>query len=206
MRITALFLTGFFILGLALSDGMAQMSKKEKKEWKKKAKTMVKNPEAYKSLVEENASLKSQLSTANRDLEYAESQLLDKEEELAEITRRLQSTQSELMAARKAANEAPKASSTPMDMSGLVFKVQIGAFKNKDLSKYFENSPFFTGGDTRDGMQAITLGYFRDYWEADRFKKYLREMGVKDAWIVPFQDGQRVEMKTVLEQIGAKQG
>ena len=33
-----------------------------------------------------------------------------------------------------------------MDFSkGVVFKVQIGAFKNKDLAKYFENNPNFGG-------------------------------------------------------------
>ena len=37
--------------------------------------------------------------------------------------------------------------------------------------------------------------------EADTFKKYLREMGVKDAWIVSFKDGQRVPIKDVLEGV-----
>jgi hypothetical protein len=50
-------------------------------------------------------------------------------------------------------------------------------------------------------MQKVTLGNFRDYWEADKFKKYLRDMGVKDAWIVPFKDGQRVDIKEVLEGV-----
>ena len=47
----------------------------------------------------------------------------------------------------------------------------------------------------------MTIGIFRDYWEADTFKKYLREMGVKDAWIVPFKDNVRVEIKDVLEGV-----
>ena len=34
-----------------------------------------------------------------------------------------------------------------------------------------------------------------------RFKKYMREMGVKDAWIVPYRDGERVEIKDVLEGV-----
>ncbi|MEJ0031097.1 MAG: hypothetical protein WDO15_12290 [Bacteroidota bacterium] len=72
-----------------------------------------------------------------------------------------------------------------MDFSkGVVFKVQVGAFKNKDLSKYFDNNPNF-GGEAADKdaaePQKITIGIFRDYWEAVTFKKYMREMGVKDA-------------------------
>ena len=33
-------------------------------------------------------------------------------------------------------------------------------------------------------ISVLTIGIFRDYWEADTFKKYMREMGVKDAIIV----------------------
>jgi hypothetical protein len=93
----------------------------------------------------------------------------------------------------------------PMDFSkGIVFKVQIGAFKNKDLAKYFDNNPNF-GGEVKEGEpQKVTIGIFRDYWEADTFKKYMREMGVKDAWIVPYKDGQRVDIKDVLEGVIAE--
>ncbi len=80
----------------------------------------------------------------------------------------------------------------------VVFKVQVGAFKNKDLSKYFDNNPNFGGeaaGKDSTDPQRITIGIFRDYWEADTFKKYMRDMGVKDAWIVLYMDGARVEIK-----------
>ena len=84
---------------------------------------------------------------------------------------------------------------------GVVFKVQIGAFRNKDLTKYFENNKNFSGDVDADGTKKYTLGYFGDYWEGDRFKKYLREMGVKDAWIVPYKAGKRLNIKDVLEGI-----
>jgi len=31
--------------------------------------------------------------------------------------------------------------------------------------------------------------------EADNFKDYLREMGVKDAWVVCYKNGKRVALK-----------
>ena len=37
--------------------------------------------------------------------------------------------------------------------------------------------------------------------QADTFKKYLREMGVKGAWIVAYKDGKRVPIKDVLEGV-----
>ena len=102
--------------------------------------------------------------------------------------------------AKQEATEAP-ATTSAVSQDGVVFKVQIGAFRNKDLSKYFENNENFGGETEADGVQKITLGNFRDYWEADTFKKYLREMGVNDAWIVPYKDGTRVAMKDVLEGV-----
>ena len=85
---------------------------------------------------------------------------------------------------------------------GIVFKVQLGAFQNKDLKKY-DNSPNFSAEESGD-LQKYTIGVFRDYWEADTFKKYLREMGVKDAWVVSYKDGQRVPIKDVLEGVTKK--
>jgi cell division septation protein DedD len=99
------------------------------------------------------------------------------------------------------AQSGPSVGSGINDQEGVVFKVQIGAFKNKDLSKYLEASENFSGETDENGLKRYSLGVFRDYWEADTFKKYLREMGVKDAWIVSFKDGQRVPIKEVLENV-----
>ena len=44
-----------------------------------------------------------------------------------------------------------------------------------------------------------TLGEFTDYWEADKFKQFLREMGVEGAWVVAYKDGKRQIMKEARE-------
>jgi hypothetical protein len=182
----------------------AQMDKKEKKEWKKKAKEYAKNPEQLKQLVDDNQALNSQVSGLKSENTGLQSNLSDKDAKVSELQDDLAKLRSDLAAAKAAAREA---SAKPVEMAtggkmidGIVFKVQIGAFRNKDLSKYFDNNENF-GGESADGTQKITLGQFRDYWEADTFKKYLREMGVKDAWIVPYKDGTRVEIKDVLEGV-----
>jgi DNA repair exonuclease SbcCD ATPase subunit len=188
---------------LATIDSVqAQMTKKEAKEWKKKKKKT--SPEQFKRMFEENASLKQEVSSLQGQLASIQSNIGDKDAKIAELTQRNREMESELSASQRAIAEATEAaaqSGPVVDESGVVFKVQIGAFRNKDLSKYFENNPNFSGETEADGTQKITLGMFRDYWEADNFKKYLREMGVNDAWIVPYKDGQRVAMKEVLEGV-----
>lgn len=197
----------FLCLALIFS-GMqvfAQLSKKEKKEWKKKAKEFAKNPANLKTLVEtkqvvenDNSALKSQVSSLNNDVSNKSAKIAELEDQISKMRSELTSTKAELAQLK----EAPPIN--PMDFSkGVVFKVQIGAFKNKDLAKYFDNNPNFGGEATDKGEQRFTIGVFRDYWEADKFKKYMRDMGVKDAWIVPFKDGQRVEIKDVLEGVVA---
>ncbi len=184
----------------------AQLSKKEKKEWKKKAKEYAKQPvnlkeftEAKQSADTDNAALKNQVSALNKQVSEKNARIAELESQLSRARSELSSANAEITRLK----EEP--SPTSMDFSrGVVFKVQIGAFKNKDLSKYFNNNPNFGGEAVEKGEQKFTIGIFRDYWEADKFKKYMREMGVKDAWIVPYKDGQRVEIKDVLEGVATE--
>lgn len=188
---------------------MAQLSKEEKKEWKTKYKAYKKDLEGFKILVEENGTLKGELSNAKNKLADVNSKMSDKDAQISDLQDENARMKSQVAASNAAAQEArnamnnkPAAVSTPSPMStdGVVFKVQVGAFEKKDLSGFFENNPMFSG-ESEEGMQKITLGFFRDYWEADTFKKHLREMGVKDAWIVPYKDGTRVAIKDVLEGV-----
>ena len=185
------------------SQSFAQLSKKEKKEWKKKAKEYSKNPANLKQLIEDKQTADNEVSSLNTKLSSLQSSVAEKDSRIAELEDQLAQSRTQLSAARAELTqlkENPVVNS--MDFSrGVVFKVQIGAFKNKDLAKYFENNPNFGGEAKENEPQKITIGIFRDYWEADTFKKYMREMGVKDAWIVPYRDGTRVEIKDVLEGV-----
>ncbi len=187
----------------AVNTANAQLTKKEAKEWKKKLKKTT--PEQFKRMYDENSSLKSEVSSIQGQLSSIQGSMGQKDAKIAELTEENRKMEAQVNAARKAIakaqQDAEQSQQVAFDDSGVVFKVQIGAFRNKDLSKYFENNPNFGGENDGDGVQKITLGRFRDYWEADTFKKYLREMGVNDAWIVPYKDGTRVAMKDVLEGV-----
>jgi hypothetical protein len=188
------------------SQVFAQLTKQEKKEWKKKAKEFRKNPANLKSFTEAKQTADNTVIKQNGDLKAAQSTISDKNARIAELEDELSRMRSELTAVKAelaALKENPPIN--PMDFSkGVVFKVQVGAFKNKDLSKYFDNNPNFGGEAADKEPQRITIGIFRDYWEADVFKKYMRDMGVKDAWITPYRDGQRVEIKDVMEGVMAE--
>lgn len=183
-----------------VSTSYAQKNKKSKedkaleKEWKKKAKSL--DPLEYKNLIDEQNRLKNEASALSAKMMSIDDQMSSKDTEISRLKAELKD-----MEAKLAEEQSSNVTGTGKKMTskGVVFKVQIGAFRNKDLTKYFENNQNFSGDVDADGVKKYTIGYFGDYWEADRFKKYLREMGVKDAWIVPYKDGQRVNIKDVLE-------
>ena len=197
-RIVAL---SVFVLFVAVGfNANAQLSKKEKKEWKKRIKAL--EPEQFKTLVEENKSLKSQTASLKNELAGVDDKLADKDDQISSLQKQVSGLRDELAEA----NSKPK---QPVNVDqgggineqvGVVFKVQIGAYNKKDLSKYGDKAKNFSQ-ESDNGLNKFTVGAFRDYWEADTFKKYLREMGVKDAFIVSYKDGQRVDIKEVLEGV-----
>lgn len=198
----------FFFMALALCfsmDGMAQKKKKKKKgkkgneakEWKKKMKAM--DPLAFKTMSEELQVLKSEAATKDRELSALRKQITTKEAELAAKDAQVSELQRKFADMDAMKNEVKDVSADAEDFTkGVVYKVQIGAFRNKDLTKYMELENFKWEQDS-DGVKKYTIGNFRDYWEADTFKKYMREMGVKDAWIVAYEDDERKDIKEVLD-------
>ncbi len=190
---------GFFIVLASFQDASAQLSRKEKKEWKKKQKGM--DPEEFKNLIEENSSLQAKLSTLNGELSGLQTRLSDREAQNADLKSQVNSLETKLLASEANEDEAMDVTGNKTrSTKGVVFKVQIGAYKNKDLSKYQDQGESFSA-EAVEGVEKYTLGSFTDYWEADKFKKHLRQMGVKDAWIVPYKDGTRVAIKDVLEGV-----
>ncbi|MDW3196405.1 MAG: Ezrin/radixin/moesin family protein [Cytophagales bacterium] len=189
-------------------DGNAQMSKKEQKEWKKRIKAL--SPEQYKTLLDDNKSLKSQNASLKAEVAGVDGRIADKDNQISNLQDQVADLKDQLADALARPEPEPQRTAGPAvgaginDQEGIVFKVQIGAFKQKDLSKYLDAGDNFSGETDENGLRRYSLGVFREYWDADTFKKYLREMGVKGAFIVSYRDGQRVDIKDVLESIGEK--
>lgn len=200
----------FLSLALSLSMGWAQQKKKGgdpqkqlKKEWKKKAKQYVKNPLALKAREE---SYQKQVQDRDRQIEELQRRNRELAEQLAQLEDQLRarqysidSMQSEVLRL-KAAYEAEKKQSRLDVMPGLVFKVQIGAFRLFDMRKYAQDNPFFETEALGD-INRYTVGRFRSLELAEAFQKDLKRLGIRDAWVVPFKDGVRITMKEAKEML-----
>ena len=203
------------LLGLGLiSSGLYAQQKKKggdtqkalKKEWKKKAKQYVKNPLALKAREE---GFQRQLQNKDQEIEELTKRNRELQERIAELENQLRarqysydSLQSEIVRL-KAAYEAEKKQTRLDVMPGLVFKVQIGAFRLFDMRRYAQDNPFFEAEALGD-INRYTVGRFRDLALAEAFQKDIKRLGIKDAWIVPYKDGVRITMKEAKELLKAQ--
>lgn len=175
-------------------DGMAQLSKKDKKEWKKRKKKT--SLSEFKNIMDENKSMKSLLAGLRSELDNVDEQLEAKDEQINQYAAQAADLRDRLDAVNTKVSSASRNEGESINPNvGVIFKVQIGAYREISLSE--DNSSNFNA--EKGDLNKYTIGVFKDYWEADTFKKYIREMGVKDAWIVSYKDGQRVNIKEVLE-------
>lgn len=127
------------------------------------------------------------------NIEQLKSKVVSQEAQISELTKTLDSLTQDNIA-------RPWIGGNITD-DGLHYEVQIGAFKYFDLSKYSQNF-YNLRGEEADGFDKYTLAKFRTYEEATNFKKDIRLMGVKDAFVVPKKDGVRINIAQALQEEG----
>jgi hypothetical protein len=210
------------VLGVILfsttSVSAQKEDKKTKKEWKKKAKAYTKDPLSLKSFEEgyrkklfdaekKSKELTEQNSRLSIKVDSLLNELKKKDAEIAMLKSDLDKLRAEY-SKLEAAYSSSKSNSEQGVIAGLVFKVQIGAFVHFNMNDYLKETTNFEG-ESSDNFNKYVLGAFRDLTVAEAFKKDIARIGVKDAWIVPYVDGVRVEMaeaKKILASGGSTSG
>ncbi|MCY4418827.1 MAG: hypothetical protein OXB93_03155 [Cytophagales bacterium] len=203
VRLGSIVLSALLLGNLYVPHIQAQkLSKTEKKKWKKKIKELT--PERYKSIMTEYyelrdhvASLEEQVGSFDERLAAKDKELIEAKKELPKLRNQLKNTQNALQKAQ--ASGGGGGSGIPS--RGVAFSVQIGALKPSrlDLSKHKKQPNFNV--DKLGNVNRYSVGVFPSYREADVFKKKIRLMGVRDAWVVAYKNGRRVDLKEVLGSI-----
>lgn len=91
----------------------------------------------------------------------------------------------------------PNARAIPVDApipTGIVYKVQIGAFRNAIPLDLFEGIQPVTAESAGNGITRYTAGLFIEFVNADAAKNEIRAMGYPDAFVVAFRDGKRISV------------
>ncbi|GJM34338.1 MAG: hypothetical protein DHS20C18_33390 [Saprospiraceae bacterium] len=185
-----------------------KMSKEEKKKWKNELKTYKKDLNALKILKEEHAEYRQE----NRDLEeklnrleasqsMGDSRMVQKDEEIAALNNQLMNAQ---MTIQQLHEQKPDNEMSDKGMlMGLIYRVQIGAYEKTSIPDNL-NSDGDLKLEQEDGLQKVVIGQFRDYSKALELQKHIKKIGVKDAWVVPYNDGQRITIEEAKAMGGMK--
>lgn len=82
---------------------------------------------------------------------------------------------------------------------GLVFRVQIGAFKTKIPDNAFKGLTPLNGETTANGYIRYTAGNFEKIENANAVKNDLRNLGYSDAFVVVYYNGRRITISEAME-------
>ena len=78
--------------------------------------------------------------------------------------------------------------------SGLLYKVQIGAFRNAIRQDAFKGISPIVGESTPQGFIRYSAGEFSNFYAADAAKSRIQSIGYQDAFVVAYLNGKRVSM------------
>ena len=88
----------------------------------------------------------------------------------------------------------------PVLPSGVIYKVQVGAFRNAIPQDLFSEFAPLAGEALQNGITRYTAGLFVDYTNANVAKSAIRDLGYSDAFVVAFRDGQRISLAEAREE------
>ncbi|HAS39170.1 MAG TPA: hypothetical protein DCS93_01765 [Microscillaceae bacterium] len=198
------------LIGLVVVNTQAQeLSKAEKKALKKEAKDLYKNPAKLKILkdakdkaneeLNKNKQEILKLKAAQHDFEQRESVMLSTIDSMSARLKRANDKIKELE------NRKPVAAANPTTptgtVAGVVFKVQVGAYKGGNIGTGNGGSDYTN--ESADGYNKHLLGSFKQYQPAKSFASHLERLGIKGAWVVAFKDGNRISIKEALGGAGS---
>ncbi|MGE0561981.1 MAG: hypothetical protein AB7O47_09210 [Flavobacteriales bacterium] len=85
---------------------------------------------------------------------------------------------------------------------GLVFKVQIGAFRNPIPQDHFVGFAPISAEDAGNGITRYTAGLFNTFNMANEAKNSIRTIGYPDAFVVAFYNGKRININEARAMAG----
>ncbi|WP_038028536.1 hypothetical protein [Thermonema rossianum] len=165
MRFILLIISFVLVGGHLQAQRMSKEEKKIYKEWKKKLKST--SLEDLKAMHEEKDQLNQELRTLEAELQELRDQLATKDNQISALESRNQQLKRQIEENAQRKNEE----------KGIFFKVQL-SFTDEDAS-----------GNTVN--RYYTLGIFRSYEDAVAFRDAVRKLGIKDAYVQGYKDGER---------------
>lgn len=179
-------------LAFTTSVSAADLTKEEKKAIKKELKGYKKDPASFKSMIDKYKetidSNNAQIGRDNLAISQANSKYQDAQKKVDMMDADLKAC------LNKPEPKCPDADVLTIPATGTVYKVQLGLYRKFDMNSYFDK-PKYVGFEKADGMNRYIVSYFMDKDAAERFAADLRKLGLHDAFVAKYADGQRIYEK-----------
>jgi len=181
-------------------------------DWAGLAASYKQNPDALRAYVEGCEATDAQLMTARRDMDALRNQTGTASQDVTALRNNLTNAQMENDQLRRQVTQmqaaaASGASNDRLDtdqqtiVAGVIFQVQLGAYAQNTVD------PNLSSGDAlelqnQNGVQKVVVSQFRTYANAAKLRDRLKQMGVKDAFVVAKNNGVRVTVPEALRMTG----
>ena len=143
-----------------------------------------------------------------------EEQLEEKEIEIALSQKKADTMQAYLFGMQNKYNELQKNCGnkttrvygvlSAVQAKGYYYRIQLGAFKNFDLKNKINKDDQSIQVEYLKGLEKYMIGLFFTFEDAAAYRKDIQQMGIKDAFIVPYKDGIRITHQEAREGIAAQ--
>lgn len=153
---------------------------------------------AKKEMPSEPTVSKKQLERCEDQLAKMQAQISDKDAIITQLEGENQALGSEITATQNQLRTVTAKMQESSDDYGIWFRVQIGAYKNREIDKDLATTDELSL-EKPDDIQKVALGRFRQYEDAKKLQTQLKGMGLKDAWIVSYKDGKRISIEEALK-------
>lgn len=182
MKVSKIFVALLCIMVLfsAANVNAQTLSKQKKKELKKELKEYKKDPAKYQKMLKKNTKEKKELQDEIVRLKAISSDLREKNDLLDIQIDQLDVKYSELL-------NASEKTAMP---GGVVYQVQMGYYEYLDLASFNKNLKMIRAEEV-DNAKRYVVGYFTDVMDAVEFRDDIKILGVSDAFVSQYIDGER---------------
>lgn len=181
LAITCLFLLSAF------TAYTQNLTREERKSLERELRDLERNPERFKALKEEDKQLTREINAKKISLSEIFDQYSEEQDLLNQKEKKLIELRDEVW--RSGNRLTSTSDKTPQEV---VFRVQIGSYRNPRLANKLNSTSNFFIEDSPQGTKRYMMGTFQSYWEAKYFAGQLIGNGAQ-AFVVGYLNGLRIE-------------
>ena len=135
------------------------------------------------------------ITPATRPIINAETNTSTESQNISTVGKRLAEGEEFKIVTKNTARGVTAINLNPSLPEGLVYKVQIGAFRNPIAPEIYKELSPVSAETTTNGLTRYTAGLFNKFANANSAKVEVRALGYRDAFVVAFLNGKRISME-----------